>query len=345
MKDFSIIQSEDFSAGIDIPKPKILKKMPPGMKKRILADYNSKVEAAKKAAKEKATGKTVLNSSSMLLKAAFDLNEQYSYEYLFNFVTEKKISPFEFHECLNKRKHPKIFSKILNYCLENGYFEESKGLGIEFDGKFFSLKSYLEENGFKIKELVPTIDLKSFYSSFHSFCLSKPGIQVNTLHLYSKIELFDKYFSTIEEKYKTDFIISALSAASQTISNEGYLMLIKKIIDIISLYNIELPLNSNSMVATEFSNNFKKLVFEREFEYVLKFQGILKKNLEILYQKLTTKLEKDSKMQKSEDEEDDNDGTESPITTRSELKDTLSSILISTTLFESYNQIDFNENP
>lgn len=80
LSDFSYKSQKDESE-IDIPKPKIMKKMPPMLKKKIMADYNSRVETAKKAMANAPISE--INSTKKLLDNAYRAGNIYTYPFLF----------------------------------------------------------------------------------------------------------------------------------------------------------------------------------------------------------------------------------------------------------------------
>ena len=90
------------------------------------------------------------------------------------------------------------------------------------------------------------------------------------LYLFTKLELFRKNYSTLEEKIRTKFLIRALALSGDTQPNEGFECLITKILDIVTLYNIELPILSHGELQVYLRNNFKKLIFNRNYDLVLK---------------------------------------------------------------------------
>lgn len=153
---------------VNIPKPKIMKNMPPRIKKNILDEYNKKVEQATIEASKsqiKRTGKDIYLE-------AFNKNDYISFPYLYEILQPTDIGNKLHMSCLNQRKHKIIYEIILDHCIKNGikYLSQNKGIQDDYITEFdvdeaFSKVTYdLDFSGHKT---IQSLDVKQFFMELY----------------------------------------------------------------------------------------------------------------------------------------------------------------------------------
>lgn len=193
---FEYIPEQDDS-DLGIPKPKIMKKMPPAIKKRIMDEYNAKVEAAKKAKEE--ASPVVLKSTQNLIEKAFEMNDQFSYPYLFKFSKDTTVINCLVERCLWKRKHQAIFLTVYDWMIEHP--ENSEDFGDEFDFSRLILDDF-----FDVKLLFPQVDNRQYMIELHEICLRYFSTDVKYLKNYKIIQEFDKNYGVLSKQTETELL-------------------------------------------------------------------------------------------------------------------------------------------
>ena len=175
LKDFKY--SKASSEVEDIPKPKIMKKMPPRMKKKLMEEYNSKVEQAK----EKAKNNIISKTSKDIFDGCFAKNDHISFPYIYSIMKPDDIEHSAFRTCLEKRMHRVIFEIILDHCIKHGKKQFSRNTSegeeeSEDDESYFSyylgdkVWSILKDLDFKEYKLLKNFDCRKYYIDLHELC-------------------------------------------------------------------------------------------------------------------------------------------------------------------------------
>ena len=136
LTDFNYSKAPDVEV---IPAPKIMKKMPARMKKKIMEDYNRKVAEAQEAALKNVVSKTFQD----ILDYCLSKNDYISFPYLYIIAKPTDFTRTTFERCLKKRIHPAIFKIILDHCIKNilDHFSSKK---IKNDDESDDEESYYE---------------------------------------------------------------------------------------------------------------------------------------------------------------------------------------------------------
>lgn len=331
--EYSASQSEDDE--VDIPKPKIKKKMPPSLKKKIMDDYNAKVAAAKAAKASEASSSRVIKTTRDLFLNAFKNNDPYSYPYLFRYTKDKQIDETTVHTCLNERKHPVIFETVLNWAMDHPKESEN-----EITDDIYMLTN---ETNFNHHSLIPGLDIKQFYIDLHNSCLEHQAISVEQLRMWHFIKAFDKHFESIDKSKHLEFVRCAFRGALSA-TGKGFQICIEDLLNILVRHKICLNLTHDREIISYLKETFKKLISELNFEYVIILQNILLKKLKGAHKAIVEDRYKEERKQTNDEGEEyyEDYGFDTP---KDRAADMLINLLISLTCFDHYQQIDFDRNP
>ena len=311
-------------------KPKITPKMPAPLKKKMMDDYNNRVEEAKK----KASTSVVCKTGNNILNSSFAMNDHYSYPYLFKYVTNKQITIGNLIDAL-KEKHDVIYNLVFDYAYEN-----KQELGIDEDSEIFSFDYLFNEITFCHNNYIPGISVKEFYSELHKRCYYNPGIEILFHKVYLLINEFNKHYDNIKHEHIIEFIEHVFDSI-QRATGLPYKLCIEPLIDLIKNHNILLNFTESGDISIRIKETFKKLLFEQNYEYTLKLQSCVYDSLKSYYKSLVELSKKEFCVVNDDGEEEEG----LAIRSEEDLSEAFISLLIRLTQFENYNQIDFNLNP
>jgi hypothetical protein len=327
LSNFNYTPEQDDS-DLGISKPKIMKKMPPVIKKRIMDEYNAKVEAAKKAKAD--TIPVVLKSTKSLLDKSFDMNDHFSYPYLFKFCKDKTVMSSTVDKCLSERKHIVIFQTVYDWVVAHP--DASEEYGDEFDMSRLILDNYYEFN-----TLIPQVDNKQYMNELHQLCLQYWSTEIKHLKNYKLIQEFDKNCGSLQKQIKTELLNLFFRTCHESTGSD-FCMVIELILDTMNKNKLLLDFNANPESIMIVKESFKKLLMERDFAYVLVLQKMIQPSIKDFYQKKIELMEKNTN---NEGEKDDESNYAETLLCERDVNEWLFRLLQQLTSFEQYNQINF----
>jgi len=299
LNDFSY-KSEQDDSEVDIPKPKIMKKMPPMIKKKLMADYNAKVEAAKKA---KVDAPVVeMNSTKMIFDNAYKAGDIFSYPFLFKNYEQKEVTIADISAALRGRKHKVIFEILLDYYLDNNIKEPESNDTL--------LDAILDINWLKVSRLFPKIDTREYYLELHQLGIQYRDIESIYLSIYKLTQTYSDLYKSAEGLDKSKFFNCMLGRALKA-SGKASEMCLEIIYDTMLNSGYKLDFIKNNGSANLMKESFKKLIFECKFDYVLKVQQMCLLSLDKYREDSLAQIKANIEENKKESDHSDSDGQES----------------------------------
>lgn len=172
-------------------------------------------------------------------------------------------------------------------------------------------------------------------------------MSINSLNIYLHIDYFERQnLEQVPLELQLEFVLKLMQISlEQDNVHECFRLCALRIIDLIISSKLTLSIKENFQIQGDLIRKyFKSLIFIREYEYVLKMQKILMVTIREYYAFVWAKLEVNKQLGDKDEDENEDDLYEH-IKTRSDVISDLTSALINTTHFESYNQINFYDDP